>query len=628
MMDPLDLLFDRLVRAARDKRPELLSHPFEVAELIELVPYRAVRAEGAVETNDDYSHALTRLLAGERGYLFVDDLMQDDLRAELSSPNPDLTAWRAYTAARVTISQEHARRSGEAVSPAQAGGAAPEATPAATARPPRHWRNPSRDRSRSPRRDSRHASSRAGTAQSADPRTEAGAAPEPGAFAPARSGGGDRPARVEAGLPLLRPGAPRGSPREFLPELRTEPARPPLRRVQRRAGAGLEILRGVRPPGRVLTERSTALMRSTSSVRLRLWRPAPAAVLALGLLATIAAAPCAAQLPGASMQSVSWPLRTREHVDLWLHGFAMISSDTSPVPLFRRGYREALLAARTKANAVTDLDVKRDVLAKRLRENPALVNAQFLAFSFATWDELAAAIDTFAKADGDPKKARSRESAAVVAMLARVFPSKADRDFARTLANALQNEKDVFFHAWWVEEMRRRERTLAAVDSTWHRGLQPRLQGFLNHSEQPAGDLILSLALEGEGRTVSDPRGRTQVAVGFPDSPEHAMDAMYEFAHEIVGPLTGPAVEDNTTPAEKRSGTATAIGSYALVRGGALVMERLSPDLAAGYARFYLRVGGVAFDGDPMIALVRAFPIPRPMLESIDRQVSICFGGI
>ncbi|MFI5246151.1 MAG: hypothetical protein ACHQQR_13040, partial [Gemmatimonadales bacterium] len=127
-MDPLDLLFDLLVRAARDKRPELLSHPFEVSELIELVPYRAVRASGAVETNDDYSHALTRLLAGERGYLFADDLLQDDLRAELSSPNPDLTAWRAYASSRVTISQEHARRLGVAMPLA----ATPAATPAST----------------------------------------------------------------------------------------------------------------------------------------------------------------------------------------------------------------------------------------------------------------------------------------------------------------------------------------------------------------------------------------------------------------------------------------------------------------------------------------------------------------
>jgi hypothetical protein len=340
-----------------------------------------------------------------------------------------------------------------------------------------------------------------------------------------------------------------------------------------------------------------------------------------------APAPCAAQLPGAST-NVKWPLRTREHVDLWLHGFAMISSDASAVPLFRHGYREALVAARAKASAVTDFDVNLGALAQRVRENPALVTAQFLAFSFPTWEELAATIDAFVKADGDPKKAKSKEGAAVFSMLARVFPAKADRDFARTFTNALQNEKDVFFHAWWVDEMRSRERTLAAVDSIWQRELRPRLQNFLNHSEQPNGDLILSLAIEGEGRTVTDTRERSQVAVGFPDSPDHAMDALYAFAHEIVGPLTGPAVEDNTTPAEKRSGVATVVGSYALVRGGALLLARLSPELAAGYARFYLRVAGVAFDGDPMAAFTRAFPIPKPMLESIDRQISISFGGI
>jgi hypothetical protein len=352
-------------------------------------------------------------------------------------------------------------------------------------------------------------------------------------------------------------------------------------------------------------------------------------LVALSLFALAAATmPCTAQLPGAQMQNVKWPLRTREHVDLWLHGFAMIASDSSPVPLFRHGYREAVIAARTKANVVTDLDVNHDALAKRMRENPALVNAQFLAFSFPTWDELVATIDAFVKADGDPKKAKSKEGVVVFSNLARLFPAKADRDFVRIFTNALENEKNLFFHAWWVDEMRRRERTLAAVDLIWQGDLRPRLQGFLNHSEQSNGELILSLAIEGEGRTVSDNREHSQIAVGFPDSPEHAIDAIYAFAHEIVGPLTGPAVDDNTTPAEKRSGLATTIGSYALVRGGALLVERLSPELAAGYARFYLRVAGVSFDGDPMAAFARTFPIPKAMLESIGRQISISFGGI
>jgi len=137
-------------------------------------------------------------------------------------------------------------------------------------------------------------------------------------------------------------------------------------------------------------------MSFTSRRRLR---PRPArralsAVLALFILAG-ASRPSAAQLPGSSVRSLKWPIRTREHVDLWLHGFAMISGDSSPVPLFRRGYQGTLTMARTKANAVTDLDVNRDALAKRLRENPSLINAQFLVFSFQNWDDLVAAVDAF-----------------------------------------------------------------------------------------------------------------------------------------------------------------------------------------------------------------------------------------
>jgi hypothetical protein len=357
--------------------------------------------------------------------------------------------------------------------------------------------------------------------------------------------------------------------------------------------------------------------------------PARLLIAGFALCVTVAVpGAAAAQLPGSTLHSVKWPIRTREQVDLWLHGFAMISSDSATVPLFRRGYREMVVAARTKAGAVTDLDVNRDALAKRLRENPALINAQFLVFSFPTWEELVAGVDAFEKADGDPKRAKSKESAAMIAALARLFPTKADRDFARTFTNSLQNEKDVFFHAWWVDEMRRRERTLASVDAIWQSEMRPRLQGFMNHSEQADGDLILSLAIEGEGRTVSDPHGRSQVAVGFPDSPDRAMDAIYAFAHEIVGPLTGPAVDDNTTPAEKRSGLATTIGSYALVRGGALVFAHLSPELTTAYERFYLRLAGVNAEGEPTAAFARTFPIPAAMIESIARQVSISFGAI
>src|SRR3954469_19327236 len=33
---------------------------------------------------------------------------------------------------------------------------------------------------------------------------------------------------------------------------------------------------------------------------------------------------------------IIWPVKTREHVDLWLHGFALLQEDTTFVPFFRR----------------------------------------------------------------------------------------------------------------------------------------------------------------------------------------------------------------------------------------------------------------------------------------------------
>ena len=117
-MDELDRLFQRVVRGVRDTRPENLSRSVEVGELLDLIPYRSVRSEIGVETNDDFAHVVTRFLAGERGYLFVDDLMQDDLKTELASPNPNLEAYRSYVNARVTLSQEHTRRLLESMGPA------------------------------------------------------------------------------------------------------------------------------------------------------------------------------------------------------------------------------------------------------------------------------------------------------------------------------------------------------------------------------------------------------------------------------------------------------------------------------------------------------------------------------
>ena len=145
-MDELDRLFSALVLAVRDTRPEYLSRAFEVGELLGFIPYAAVRTAMGFETNDDYAQAISRLLSGERGYLFADELLQDDLRAELASPNPDLSAYRAYANAHVTLALEPTRKALEALGPR----AEPEAGVPAPPRPAAPMPDPPKAQPRRP----------------------------------------------------------------------------------------------------------------------------------------------------------------------------------------------------------------------------------------------------------------------------------------------------------------------------------------------------------------------------------------------------------------------------------------------------------------------------------------------
>lgn len=108
-MDALDLLFRRLVLTAR--AADALTRPIDLGELMDtFVPYKAARRDGLIETNDDYLHTMMQLVAGERELVFADDLMQDDLRNELASTNPDLGLLRTYLNATVRLSSTAVER--------------------------------------------------------------------------------------------------------------------------------------------------------------------------------------------------------------------------------------------------------------------------------------------------------------------------------------------------------------------------------------------------------------------------------------------------------------------------------------------------------------------------------------
>lgn len=108
-MDALDLLFRRLVLTAQ--AADAIARPIDLGELMDtFVPYKAARRDGMIETNDDYLHIVMRLVAGERELVFADDLMQDDLRNELATSNPDLGLLRTYLNATVRLSSTSVER--------------------------------------------------------------------------------------------------------------------------------------------------------------------------------------------------------------------------------------------------------------------------------------------------------------------------------------------------------------------------------------------------------------------------------------------------------------------------------------------------------------------------------------
>lgn len=329
-----------------------------------------------------------------------------------------------------------------------------------------------------------------------------------------------------------------------------------------------------------------------------------------------------------SASGAVWPIKTREHVDLWLHGFAMLQEDTTFVPFFRRGYSTNMTVLKNRANVVSQLDANRDRLRARLTTNPELINAQFIPLSFSSWDEIAQAVSFFVRAEGNPRAASSQQQANLIAFLAAYFPSPADREWVRLFVNSLGDERARFYQSYWAQQQREKRNVLDEVDALWQGTYRPKMQRFLNNTQQAAGDVLLSLPLNGEGRSQSSGKQANVLTVTFPDRPADAMEAIYVIAHEAVGTLANVAVVDNITPEQRRTGIGDRYTSAAAVRAGALLLQRTAPDALDGYMRYYLRSVNRPVGANVTTSFNAAFSLPDTIRDALNRQLDVVLGGI
>jgi len=364
---------------------------------------------------------------------------------------------------------------------------------------------------------------------------------------------------------------------------------------------------------------------------------------ALALAAAACAAPASPGAPGPSPASgptstqggvsplvqATWPVRTREHVDLWLHSYALLSPDSNLVPYFRRGYRDRMLELRRQRGVSTQLDASRARLLERIAVQPSLATGpQFLPFYFASWEQMRQAIDLFLRANGNPRATNDQTLQQYIALLAGSFQSAADREWLRLFAAAVEDESRKFHHDHWLAESQTHAAVVAHVDSLWQRNWRPSLQRFLNNTQQQNGEIYLSLPLDGEGRTVNFGKVQNAVAVGMPDRLQDSESVLYTFAHEVAGSVANTAIVDNTTPAERRAGTTGRYEQSAAVRAGALLLERVLPTAVPGYMRFYLQSAGRTAPTEPRAAFTTTFAVPDAINEAIGRQLEVILGGI
>lgn len=325
----------------------------------------------------------------------------------------------------------------------------------------------------------------------------------------------------------------------------------------------------------------------------------------------------------------TWPTRTAEHVDLWLHSYALLNADTTLVPYFRRGYRDRMLTLRKQRGVNSLLDANRSQLLARIAVQPSIgTGGQFLPLYFESWSQMRQAIDLFIRANGNPNAASDQQTATYIAILASTFPTVQDREWLRLFAESVTDESTKFYHDYWTTERARRTLVTQHVDSTWQLKWRPSLQRFLNNTQQQAGELYLSMPIGGEGRTIQYGKTQNAIAVAYPENIDETDYVLYTTVHEIAGSIANVAIVDNTTPADRRSGVTSQYEQSAAVRAGALLLEKTIPASLPGYMRFYLQQAGKTAPNDPRAAFTAAYAIPNGIRDAISRQIDSVLGGI
>lgn len=343
-------------------------------------------------------------------------------------------------------------------------------------------------------------------------------------------------------------------------------------------------------------------------------------VFVLALVCALPLAGCAAGGGQGDPQAVApaegWTFSAPAHAGLWYHGLALAGAgaDSAPVlPLYRPDHADDVARAGRGAGGPDFVALGRD-----LTLSGADHGAQFLPLYFGDWASLLEAVQLWERAGGDPRRAQSQETAQVIAFLSAQFSTADQRRAVLRFVQALEQERSFFFDRHWSASAPLQ--AVRAVEDRW-RELRPRLVHFLRYTDfdRGRGAAVPALGPEGRALTTLQP---TRVAFGLRPG-ESADVAVVRLIHEAGYALAAEAVRDHVAPAEiRRLGEATLVGRAA-VRAGAMVVERLLPELTPDYRRYYTSVVG-----ESSSRFEQAFPLPDELRAGLVEAIDLATAGI
>jgi len=299
----------------------------------------------------------------------------------------------------------------------------------------------------------------------------------------------------------------------------------------------------------------------------------------LGMVLLAAPGPLAAQGP-------RWIVRSLPHADLWYAALAQIPFEGfGALPLYDADYARGAREAKRAAGVSTRLDQERAALQTALARDSAFEVLHFVPLYFVGTDRAGMLAALRAVVQGrDPAGLADPRARFGAEILAAVLAAPAQRAALDRLVQAVEDEWQRYFGAWWTESAAARSRRADSVQRLWDDVLAPRLGPVLARAALDSGMILVSPALGAEGRIfagVPTNRADNVVAVRFGgDAAVAAVSVVRELCYPVASAVVAEVGRGDRPALERASGRLA-------VQCGVILLEGAPVGVRQAYARAY-----------------------------------------